>query len=98
MSSQFAELFKVRNEAKLPTKKKTDKTKKATVSSLPPPAELSETPAIAKSKNSEFEQALIYLKKTTKKEVKKSLLDDPSGRNFSDLVEELLSLWLEKQK
>jgi hypothetical protein len=98
MSSQFAELFKARNEAKLPAKKKTEKPKKATVGSPPPAAELSETPAIAKSKNSEFEQALIYLKKTTKKEVKKSLLDDPSGRNFSDLVEELLTNWLKTKK
>lgn len=51
---------------------------------------------IAKSRNSEFEQTLIYLKKDTKKEVKKSLMDDLNKKDFSDLVEELLTQWLTK--
>jgi hypothetical protein len=98
MSSQFEELFKARNENKVTPKKKTEKQKKALVFNPPPPTKLSETSVVAKSKNSDFEQALIYLKKNTKKEVKKTLLDDPSGRNFSDLVEELLMNWLASQK
>lgn len=97
MSSQFEELFKARKEEKTPTKKKPESVKKESPSP-PPVTQSAEAAAIAKSKSSEFEQALIYLKKSTKKEVKKTLLDDPQGRNFSDLVEELLTNWLKQQK
>lgn len=97
MSSQFEELFKARKEEKPKPKKKPEVSKKL-IPNPPLVAEVPETATAAKSKNSEFEQALIYLKKTTKKEVKKSLLDDSSGKDFSDLVEELLTGWLANQK
>ncbi|MGI8544460.1 MAG: hypothetical protein ACR2MD_13435 [Aridibacter sp.] len=111
MSSQFEGLFKVIEEKKTgkkpisETKKKTPKESLKTIpKELPstdqPIAEKSvektELQTIAKSRNSEFEQSLIYLKKDTKKEVKKSLMDDPDKKDFSDLVEELLIQWLTK--
>lgn len=97
MSSQFEELFKARNEDKSPAKKKAAKSKRE-VAAPPPQPETEVALPLAKSKNSDFEQTLIYLKKNTKKEVKKVLLDDALSRDFSDLVGELLSQWLENQK
>lgn len=108
MSSQFEGLFKVIEEKKT-GKKPVSKTQKKSPKKTPkkPPSEVlpvveklvknTESQPIAKSRNSEFEQALIYLKKDTKKEVKKSLMDDPVKKDFSDLVEELLTEWLIKQ-
>ncbi|MGI8495054.1 MAG: hypothetical protein ACR2L1_07055 [Pyrinomonadaceae bacterium] len=51
---------------------------------------------IAKSRNAEYAQVLTYIRKNTHKEIKKVLIDDPQNRDLSDLVEELLSSWLNR--
>lgn len=100
MSSQFEGLFNAVKDKKASAaneeKPKKRVAKKASPDP-PPVVEKSEIPASAKSRNSDFEQTLVYLKKETKKEVKRSLLDDAANRNFSDLVEDLLSDWLHRR-
>lgn len=97
MSSQFEGLFKAVAEKKSPAEKKKGRAKQ--ISPTPPPV-ITNSPSkvLAKSKNPEFEQALFYIKTETKKEVKKLLLDDTSGMDFSDLIEQLLSDWISAQK
>ena len=50
-----------------------------------------------KSSDPDFTQVLTYIKKATHKDVRKALLDDEEG-DLSDLVENLLSVWLENRK
>lgn len=105
-NSQFEGLFKARKEGKPPAKKRQGSSKKD--SPTPPEAikkksvaisKKKKIPAVAKSdKNSDFEQTLVYLKKDTKLRVKIALLEDAAKKDFSDLVEELLTGWLKKQK
>lgn len=51
---------------------------------------------IAKSRNADYAQVLTYIRRNTHKEIKKVLIDDPQNRDLSDLVEELLSSWLNR--
>lgn len=106
MSSQFEELFKARKEEKPPAKKKQGSSKKNSPTPPPPATEKKavavskkkKKPSVAKSdRDSDFEQTLVYLKKDTKLRVKISLLEDPEKKDFSDLVEELLTGWLKKK-
>lgn len=46
-----------------------------------------------KRSNPDYEQVTAYIRKETYKNVKKKLLDDPDGRDFSTLLEELLDRW-----
>ena len=50
----------------------------------------------AKSKHTDYIQTSVYIKKRTQTAVKKILLDDTQNRDFSELVEELLSAWAKK--
>lgn len=96
MSSQFDDLFKAVRDKKQP---KTSKQGSPEIEQSPPQSERAAaqpSKELSKSdkRNLDFEQTLVYLRTTTKRQVKKSLLDDPDGRDFSDLVEELLVNWL----
>ena len=51
-------------------------------------------PATGKKSNLEFCQTSVSVRKETHKRVKMALLSDGNGVDFSDLVEELLSGWL----
>lgn len=97
MTSQFENIFEALKDKKSSTRKEQGSSKKP---SPTPPPEIKITPSkpLAKTKDPDFEQTLIYLKIETKKNVKKLLLDDTSGRDFSDLVEHLLSDWISKPK
>jgi hypothetical protein len=48
-----------------------------------------------KSSNLEYTQVLSYIRKSTYKEVKRALLD--SEQDFSELIENLLSKWLQTE-
>ena len=50
-----------------------------------------------KSSDPDYTQVLAYIRRATHKEVRKTLLDDETGKDFSDLMESLLSDWLSKQ-
>lgn len=51
---------------------------------------------IGKSSNADYTQVLTYIRRDTHRQIKKVLIDDPDERDLSDLVEELLGSWLEK--
>lgn len=54
-------------------------------------------PATGKKSNEEYCQTTISIRKATRKRVKQALLDAETGQDVSDLVEELLTKWLESQ-
>jgi hypothetical protein len=47
-----------------------------------------------KSSDPNYSQCSVYLLKTIRKKVGRALDDDDNGKDFSDLVEELLEQWL----
>jgi hypothetical protein len=51
-----------------------------------------------KRRHPDFEQITAYIRKDTHHQVKLALLRDLKGRHFSDLVEELLSVWLKTKQ
>lgn len=48
----------------------------------------------AKRSDPDFVQTTAYIRKDTHKDIKRALLDDEQGRDFSELIEELLKIWL----
>ena len=50
----------------------------------------------AKSKHADYVQTSVYIKKETQTRVKRALLIDEQNRDFSELVEELISDWAAK--
>jgi hypothetical protein len=62
--------------------------KKQTVKGTP----VAEKKNLAKRDDPEYSQALAYIRKDTKRRVKTALLEE--DREFSELVEELLTNWL----
>ena len=51
-----------------------------------------------KRRHPDFEQVTAYIRKETHHQVKLALLRELKCRQFSDLVEELLSSWLKNQR
>ena len=51
-----------------------------------------------KRRHPDFEQITAYIRKDTHHQVKLALLRELKGRQFSDLVEELLSTWLKSKR
>ncbi len=110
--SQFDSLFKTDTKSKTETKPvaktETVRMAKKPKTSLSPTADKnapqvktspeakSEKRATGKSSNADFAQVLTYIKRDTHRAVKKALFDDPRQRDLSELVEELLTAWLEK--
>ena len=54
-------------------------------------------PATGKKSNEEYCQTTISIRRETRKRVKQALLDAETGQDVSELVEELLTKWLESQ-
>lgn len=54
-------------------------------------------PATGKKSNDEYCQTTISIRKDTRKRVKQALLDAETGQDVSELVEALLTKWLESQ-
>lgn len=94
--SQFDGLLDFKTEKKTTQKPKV-KTASKTVASPPPARQPLPDKRTAKSKHSDYVQTSIYIKKQTQTAVKKALLDDTNNKDFSDLVEELLSGWVKKK-
>ena len=105
--SQFAALFKTDGEERMEIapKGKVPKTKpprnKPSASSTSadevPPETGREKRVGGKSSSSDYTQVLSYLNKDTHNRVKAALIFDEQRRDLSDLVEELLSTWLDKE-
>ncbi len=51
-----------------------------------------------KRRHPDFEQITAYIRKDTHHQVKLALLRELKGRQFSELVEDLLSAWLKSQR
>ena len=100
-SSRFKGIFETTKETEQPEAKTqiTVKGRTPKQSPTPPPtiAPVSQKRVKGKSSNPDFTQALAYVKKSTYKETKKALLDEPT-QDFSDLVENLLNQWLRDRK
>lgn len=104
--SQFDSLFKTDAKQKDETKPK-QKSPKKNLDALPSPIPTTsksapmvktEKRASGKSSNSDYTQALTYIKKNTHNAVKAALIYDHKKRDLSDLVEELLAGWLRQNK
>ena len=94
--SQFDALKELTAPKKKKTQRKGSPAKKKTSTPLPTVASKQPDKPPAKSRDENYLQTGIYIKKETPIAVKKALLDDTKGRDFSDLVEELLSQWISK--
>jgi hypothetical protein len=51
-----------------------------------------------KRSDPDFDQTTAYIRKDTYKAVRIALLEEGEGREYSELVEEVLSDWLKKRK
>lgn len=51
----------------------------------------------AKRSDPDFVQTTAYIRKATHRDVKLALLQNDEGRDFSELVEELLATWVKEQ-
>lgn len=51
-----------------------------------------------KRSDPDYEQTTAYIRKDTHRHVKIALLEEGEGREYSELVEELLSKWLKSRK
>ena len=100
--SQFDALFKTTNQEKKEAKQKTKTPEKKPDTSLSPAEKTSpakqEKRTTGKSSSPDYTQVLTYVRKDTHNKVKAALIFDERERDLSDLVEELLSDWLKKQK
>lgn len=72
-----------------------DKTPSPTAK-VSPAVQAEKRASVGKSSNADYTQVLSYIRRDTHRAVKKALFDDPQNRDLSELVEELLTGWLEK--
>jgi hypothetical protein len=93
--SQFDGLLEIAKPKKTDKKEKPKKAEK--VPPTPPPERKNDdAKPLGKSRDEHFTQTSIYIKRDTQIGIKSKLLTDKKKRDFSDLVEELLSSWLNK--
>jgi hypothetical protein len=96
--SKFQSLLDVANSRQAATPKK--KTRSKTARGLVPPPQTDTSrrgrPA-GKRSDPAYEQVTAYIRRDTHKDVKIALLQNGQGREFSELVEELLAKWLESE-
>jgi len=62
------------------------------------PAKRRGRPATGKRNDPDYDQTTAYVRKATYKAVRIALLEEGEGREYSELVEELLSKWLKSRK
>jgi hypothetical protein len=55
-------------------------------------------PKTGKRSDEGFEQVTAYIRRDTHRKIKIALLETDDGRDFSDLVEDLLTRWLSSQR
>ncbi len=93
--SQFDGLLDIKTDKKVPPKPKPEIARK--VINIPlPESKMSPVKELAKSKHSDYIQTSVYIKKETQTRVKRALLVDTQNRDFSELVEELILDWANK--
>jgi hypothetical protein len=99
--SQFDGLLSVKKNQQIEPKSKPQpkpRTDKISTDSPSMPSLTTATKLTGKSRDTEYTQTSVYIKKETQTAVKKVLLDDAQGRDFSELVEELLVGWVKENR
>ena len=89
MSSRFSELVTARNSNSATQKRKQPKVNK------PEPPRGVGRPR-AKRSNADYRQVTAYMRRQTYADARKLLFDD--GREFSELIEELVTSWVRSKK
>jgi hypothetical protein len=74
----------------------TERSKDTAILQEPTPA--ARTARVGKRNNPEYVQRTAYIRKTTDRAVKRKLFDQGEGKEFSELVDELLSQWVTQQE
>jgi len=95
--SQFDGLLDIKTDKKTPSKAKPKIAGRTTPT--PPPVETTESvKQLAKSRDTDYTQTSVYIKKETQTMVKRALLVDTQNRDFSELVEDLILAWAVKNQ
>ena len=89
-STRFGKVLE--NFGKLPAEAEPKTSKRKATARVAGPRKVGRPPG--KKSNPDYTQVTVYLRKDTHIAAKKLLLDE--GREFSDLVDDLVSRWLEK--
>jgi hypothetical protein len=79
-----------------PTKKSSKSSQKAPLRADAPKRR--GRPATGKRNDPEYDQTTAYVRKDTYKAVRIALIEEGEERDYSELVEELLSKWLKSRK
>jgi hypothetical protein len=96
--SKFQSLLDVANDRQPPPQPKPPPPKKRTPKAPPAVVETKRRGRPSgKRSDPDFEQVTAYIRRDTHKDVKIALLRDDQGREFSELVEELLVGWLKSR-
>ncbi len=95
--SQFDGLLDIKTDKKTTPKPKPVTTQKAT-STPPLESRIAPVKQSAKSKDTDYIQTSVYLKRETHTMAKRALLVDPQRRDFSVLVEDLILGWASKNQ
>ncbi len=93
--SQFDGLLDIKTDKKTPPKAKPNVAEKK-IATPPPVATTESVKQLAKSRDTDYTQTSVYIKKETQTRVKRALLVDTQNRDFSELVEELILDWANK--
>ncbi len=95
--SQFDGLLDIKTDKKTAPKSKLKIAEKKIAT--PPPVEATESvKQLAKSRDTDYTQTSVYIKKETQTMVKRALLVDTQNRDFSELVEDLILAWAVKNQ
>ncbi len=95
--SQFDGLLDIKTDKKTTPKSKPKIAGRT--SPTPPPVETTESgKQLAKSRDTDYTQTSVYIKKETQTMVKRALLVDTQNRDFSELVEDLILAWAVKNQ
>ncbi len=92
--SGLRDLKKEREEHPVETKDTTPAGQEATPFLTAEPPQRTAATRIGKRNNPEYVQRTAYIRKKTDQAVKMKLLQQGEGKEFSELVDELLSEWL----
>lgn len=94
--SKFQSLLDVANNREPATRKKKTSSKQIQAEAPQALAPRRGRPT-GKRSDPDYEQVTAYIRKNTHKDIKIALLQDGQGREFSELVEDLLSGWLKSR-
>jgi hypothetical protein len=95
--SQFDGLLDIKTDKKTTPKSK-PKILERKIATPPPVETTGSAKQLAKSRDTDYTQTSVYIKKETQTMVKRALLVDTQNRDFSELVEDLILAWAVKNQ